>query len=559
MSISKPFQRIHCVVALALSALATSAQQLPVDPVPVPPTNSYRYAAKRLDAAADDNFTRTLTGYFNDDAQPDVFVRRRSSAHLFVDPTIWDAALGVTGVVRGMGRLTGTAPNGRDELVGATPSGLRAWARDSLNGVFNVRTLGDDLLWAHVELLTTANLDSQFGDDVVGIAPGGGQAIVLMSQAGGTFAPELTFALPFPPLAVVACDFGGTGQKQLVFLGQTTVKTTTWDGQPRSTLSVSGSAVATVVRKGTGLRQRVAWIADDGAGDVLRLLDTQVAEVLLGNIDAVGITRWDHDKDGDDDLAISHQAGWNLRLLTNVGNAFNTVAQKVLVTGPSGAADTNVAWPTVADLDGDGDEDVFIPVQVDEMIFVHRGEAIEHRDFLPELLQPVYFNHGSFEQGSLPRGYLQVRAAGATAVPPDATHMELVLWRKDDPDTSTDRLPEQGRSFLFLKELAPYYTGIIDYEAPDLAVYFWMQRYVKVVNDEVEHAYPAAIYALTADSPHGGDVLTYLLEIEGAEIHCETTPDTSFENFNHSRTTSTIIRLTPIVDYEENEEPETDP
>ena len=86
-----------------------------------------------------------------------------------------------------------------------------------------------------------------------------------------------------------------------------------------------------------------------------------------------------------------------------------------------------------------------------------------------------------------------------------------------------------------------------------------MQRYVKVVNDEVEHAYPAAIYALTADSPHGGDVLTYLLEIEGAEIHCETTPDTSFENFNHSRTTSTIIRLTPIVDYEENEEPETDP
>ena len=555
MSSWKPFRSIACVVVLGLAALAAIAED-PIPPVLVPQTDSYRFAAKPLGTSPANRFTRAVTGRFNDDPQLDVFVRRRG-AQLYVNSSMWDAALAIPGVIRGLARLGGTSSTGRDELLVTTGAGLRAWTRDSAAGEFVSREIGDDELWGNVMLLTSADLDGLHGDDVVGVSLDGSQAMILLSLGEGTFAPEIVFPLPEAPLGVVACDFGLTGSMSIAFLGPTSVYVTNNVGSPRYTVPAPGSAVATVVRDGVG--ESLVWIQRVGQEDVLRVFDHDLvlSESELGNLDAVGIAAWDFDLDGDDDLAVSHRTSWDLRILTNEAGAFDVVAPQLVVTGPPGAADTNSAWPAIGDLDGDGDDDVFVPVQADEMIFVLLKDAIDHHSRVPRLDEPVLFNHGSYG-GTQVFGYLQASAQDAIQVPPQATHVELALWRKHDLATPTDEQPAPGFTFRFERN-TPYETGVLEYLDPDPSALFWILRYVRLEEGELVRVFPSGVYAVTTDNRSGGPVLDWLLE-KGGTVHSETFPDSNISgrpNFHNSRTTSTIVKLVPIVDYEENKEPGT--
>jgi hypothetical protein len=333
-----------------------------------------------------------------------------------------------------------------------------------------------------------------------------------------------------------------------------------YDGQPRATYAVSGSAIATVLRKGTGQRQRVAWIVDDGAGDVLRLLDAQLAgEVALGDIDAVGIARWNYDGDGDDDLVVKPPRGGGTCASSRTSRARSTrfrrrCSRRPRPTRPSRPTPTPLGRRSATST-AMATRTCSIPVQADEMIFVHLGEPIEHRNQLPQLIEPVLYNHGSYG-GDEPHGYLQVRVAEAHTIPAGATHLELVLWRKFDLEAPTEPEPQAGLSFRWDAGTSVYYTGIVEYDEPDLSVYFWTQRYVEVVNGKVVRTFPAAVYGVTADGS-GGPVLDYLLA-HGAVVECSTMPD-QFDGFFHARTTSTIIQLVPIIDFEEDVEPGTNP
>ena len=555
MSSWRPFRSVACVVLLGLAALAATAED-PIPPVLVPHTDSYRFAAKPLGTSPANRFTRTVTGQFNDDPQLDVFVRRRG-AQLYVNSSIWDAALAIPGIIRSLARLEGTSSTGRDELLVTTAAGLRAWTRDSAQGVFVSREIGDDELWGNAQLIS-ADLDGLHGDDIVGVTVDGSHAMILLALGEGAFAPEIVFSLPEAPLGLVACDFGLTGSKSIAFLGTTSVYVTNNVGSPRYTVSAPGSAVATAI--GDGVGESLVWIQRVGQEDVLRVFDHELVltQTSLGNLDAVGIAAWDHDLDGDDDLAVTHRTSWDLRILTNQAGAFGAVAADVVVTGPPGAADTNSAWPAIGDLDGDGDDDVFVPVQADEMIFVLLNEAIDHDLRMPRLDEPVLFNHGSYG-GTQVFGYLQASAQDAILVPPEATHVELALWRKYDLATPTDEEPAPGFSFRF--ELGtPYATGVLEYQDPGPSALFWILRYVRVVEDELVRVFPSRVYAVTTENRwQGGPVLDWLLD-KGATVHSETFPDQNISGdpgFQHSRTTSTIVKLVPIVDYEENKEPGT--
>ena len=176
---------------------------------------------------------------------------------------------------------------------------------------------------------------------------------------------------------------------------------------------------------------------------------------------------------------------------------------------------------------------------------------------MPRLVEPVLFNHGSYG-GTQVFGYLQATALDAVQIPPEATHVELTLWRKHDLETPTDDQPAPGFTFRF--ELGmPYETGILEYADPGPSALFWFLRYVRMEEDELVRVFPSGVYAVTTDNRSGGPVLAWLLD-HGGTVHSDTLPDENISgrpNFQNSRTTSTIVKLVPIVDYDENKEPGT--
>ncbi len=548
-----------CWVAVSVPAFARSTDEIVPSPYNVVFGETYRYAAKPLLAQPEDLFGPAVVGRFSEDAVPDLFLRRGEQGQCFVDPTLFDAALSAPSKVFGIAQLTGTGPGGRDEILATTELGLRAWSR--VGGQFTERSIGDDDLWAKVTRLLAVDLDGVNGPDLVGMDETGVKAWVALATPSG-YGPELSFLIPEEAFAVVACDFSGDGERQLAFSCPSTLRVYGYDGSTRFVQSAPGSSILTVIHQAAGPAERVAWIVHEGGGDGdLYLFD---AMLLAGPfpIDvagAVGIAGGDLDGDGTDELVVTHTADPSLKILQGLEEPSGPTGTQTVVIGPPGLGSLHEAWPVVEDLDNDGDMDITVPVQADEMIFVLLNGLVDHRAKAPSFDDSVLFNHGSQGTGGPTIGYLKIALLNGADAPPDATHVQLAVWQQPMWGGPTPPSPEPEHIFSF-PIASSYETGTLEFEEPDEGVLYWLQRAVRIENDVIVETYPANVYALTTDNISiGGDVLSYLLGL-GGQFHSETTPDPTFQGDNGylgSRTSSTIIELLPIPDFDEEVEPDT--
>ncbi|MEQ8763862.1 MAG: VCBS repeat-containing protein [Planctomycetota bacterium] len=554
----------HCATVLltaALTGVPAFANDLePIEQVIVPNGRTYRYPARQLDALQSERFIRAWVGNFTSDSVPDLLVQRGTEGQCFVAPTLFDAALTLPRSVAGATRLTATRPDGRDEMLIATASGLRALWLDSTTGIWNERVVGTDAVWADVQRPYAADLDEVNGPDVIGLSNDGMTGWIVMATPSG-FAEEVAIPLPVPAQAVLACDFDGAGDRQVVFLDDAMLRVFDANGQPRFNIPAPGTDIATVVKIRGNAQESIAWIRQDPSGDQLYTFDVQFLRGPwpLGDLSAVGVASGDLDGDGYDELVVSHKSDWSLKVFTGFQGGNGPTHVQTLFTGTAQAAGDNEAWPCVVNLDGDGDEDLIIPVQEDESIWVHLNGEDAELEQVPQFDGPVHFNHGSFTQGGPLVGLLQIHASPAAEPPPGATHLEILVWRKPDLVMPTGSDYEYRVLFPIGGE---YDTDVIEFEEPDGGILFWLQRYLTIDGTEVT-AHPARLFAhsteLYSETEPLEPVLDYLINNLGGEFFAIAEPDPMMTTggFYFSRSTTTIIELIPLPDFEDEEEPGT--
>ena len=389
---------VTCAAAiLILFASFSRAQQAPPDPPPNPPQtfpvldpdSSYRYAIKELgiDPAAEFGIARV--GKINDDPRDDVVVLRGTSPVVFLNPATWDAALRVPLEGTSAAVLPGTA-NGRDEILVTTAQGLRGAWRDT-TASFATRTIGADGLWAGADFVATAQLDGVDGVDIYGVRNDLGFAGVLLADISGIgdgFYDEILIALDaFPVEAGTAADLDGNGLRSLAFASASGLHVYHEDDLFDAYTVGDGGYVATIASGMPG-KERIAWITSvSGSGDVLYFVDEAglSSPVVLGGTGVIGLHAADLDHDGDDDLVTSITRSHDLVVYWNDNGTFDDDARTVLAVGETGFAPDNAATPTTADLDGDGDTDLFHAIQSSETAFVWNNTHTASAQTTPQL------------------------------------------------------------------------------------------------------------------------------------------------------------------------------
>lgn len=569
---------VTCAAAiLILFASFSRAQQAPPDPPPNPPQtfpvldpdSSYRYAIKELgiDPAAEFGIARV--GKINDDPRDDVVVLRGTSPVVFLNPATWDAALRVPLEGTSAAVLPGTA-NGRDEILVTTAQGLRGAWRDT-TASFATRTIGADGLWAGADFVATAQLDGVDGVDIYGVRNDLGFAGVLLADISGIgdgFYDEILIALDaFPVEAGTAADLDGNGLRSLAFASASGLHVYHEDDLFDAYTVGDGGYVATIASGMPG-KERIAWITSvSGSGDVLYFVDEAglSSPVVLGGTGVIGLHAADLDHDGDDDLVTSITRSHDLVVYWNDNGTFDDDARTVLAVGETGFAPDNAATPTTADLDGDGDTDLFHAIQSSETAFVWNNTHTASAQTTPQLGSPTLFNfvaRDPDDEDTLWDGYLQLEIEDAPTIPAGATHLELFIWRKDVLETPTKATPQTGHAFRFAVGTA-YDTGVIILEEPEPSLFFFQFQYVTLDgNDERTAMFPPATFALSPGVPEAEATLNWLLDVATSEIHDYTEPDPQYQQGGgviiESESVSTIVTVDPIIDYDDDDEPEDD-
>ena len=182
----------------------------------------------------------------------------------------------------------------------------------------------------------------------------------------------------------------------------------------------------------------------------------------------------------------------------------------------------------------------------------------------PRLLQPVLFNllNEGDQNGGPQDGLLQIHLRDAPDVPKNATHVELILWRKQDLVTPTSTVPLEGHRILLPIDERPIYdTGLIPLPAPEPSIFFWTHQYVTLDDTERRRLamYPPSNFAFTVEWDEEGPILGWLLGESEASVYALTIPDPALQQGPPiTETVSTIVKIDPLISFDDDEEPEDD-
>ena len=246
------------------------------------------------------------------------------------------------------------------------------------------------------EALVTGDFNGEGHDDLAVANSSDDDVSVLLSNGDGTFQPQVTYAVGSTPDALVTGDFNGDGRTDLAVASGDDVSVLLGNGD-----GTFQSPVTSAVGSGAG-----PLVAGDFNGDGrtdLAFVNSggNAVSILPGNgdgtfglqvqypsgFDTVALVASDFNGDGQADLAIVNAGASvdfgsdNVSVFLNLNGTF--AAPGSFVTAP-------MAAPVMADLTGDGTDDVFV-VNAAGDIFWRRGRPQDPGTFEP----PVTINPGN--------------------------------------------------------------------------------------------------------------------------------------------------------------------
>lgn len=387
-------------------------------------------------------FGRSLIAQLTSDQVADAVVLVGTRLVILSGPDVYAAVIDPARRVIDAAVLPGMSPDGRDALAVTAQRGLSLAWWDEENDKLGQRLLSAPD-WDGTLLVRSADLDQSGTVDLVGLGDDGRTVRSLLADdpAGSSFSEGTGFVLGGSATELLPLQWDGSGPLELAFLTDLGLEVYDRLGNLLELFEFFGPGDVLVVLHESRLGyDRLAWVntgADD-ASQFLWVIDQTGVEGPLqgGPLEVVSGAAADYDMDGDDDLFLVHRTNHEALYLENL----HTAAQPLGPTfsagidglsffnlGPPGPNPSQGGWPSFGDLDGDGDPDLFVPVQSTGTAHVLSGETVPHEAYLPEVLE------SEFEVfGPITNGELTLIVKEPDVIPPGNLELELAIWQQED-------------------------------------------------------------------------------------------------------------------------------
>ncbi len=337
-------------------------------------------------------------------------------------------------------------------------------------------------------------------------------------------------------------------------------------------LTLGGSVTATrggpqyttddlcIVRHGDTDAEWAAWLYTQDAGTTNEVQRIAFGQSTIGTgytvpaaAKAAKLDAGDMTGDGRDDIVLNIAETFEVGLATNTGTTSPSLSMSTDMridpiphhsNDPADANPLNGAVPNIAaDLDSDGDKDVALPYEIDNLvatpkdIYIRRSGLIDETTMQPTLTGPngpELELHGHSADTSDLVIHVAAPATMPTAPGGSLPYIELTCWKQDTINDTIPSAPHSGPHYLPLVAGTPSYTFTIDlgeYGTTFDSIWFWTQRIVSADDDTegtILAVHPASNHAFASylvGTPEGDALAAYLVEIQtGPPIPVTITP-----------------------------------
>lgn len=379
--------------------------------------------------------------------------------------------------------------------------------------------------------LRAADCDADSDCDILGLRSDGHALLIAENTRNG----YLVHVLPLPG-TITASDFvfvdaGTPGSIQfavldpmgLIFLATNS----TWSAPTIVRIfrtEKSRGSIATI-RANAGAPQRVAWVTGQVGSPKQSMLvaDSKKLDPVVIGFNSEGIAAIacsDLDQDGDEDAIVTRTSlagALELESFATLGGATfsldpETHHSLVPLGVPALPEPVQNAWPSIGDLDHDGDREVLIACEgskiiglVDGVNFAKPTKGLDGPPPIPTVTSSEYENDPASGFDPKPNADLRLRYAIPSGLGPDF-RLDVVVWRQPtyqapvEPDAIAHAqlsIPSSGSG----KTSIDYQLDVAEGAVFPFPALFWFEaRFVRInpSDGRVVEAFPASIYAFGA-------------------------------------------------------------
>ncbi|MEM7305611.1 MAG: hypothetical protein AAF682_03020 [Planctomycetota bacterium] len=452
-------------------------------------------------------------GRLTGDMIPDVVFLAAGRPYLAYGPSVYRTTIaidGPTGMLSDVGVLPGGGFDCNDAFVSVSPEGLHLWR--ILPGTVSWDcTLVDGNEWAGATRLKVVDTDLDGSPNIVGLAADGHTLLDAEDEGAGWTTTTLYEAgVPIEHYELLDWASGeGLDGLELAVADAEGLLSVYPRGGGESIYSYTVGARSldlAVIDRVDDPHQRVAWISLLGETHYLSVHGAGGDEGMLslGILSCFELTAGDADLDGDSDLLISHRYSTDQVLLANFsdvlpGGATFSYAGVILVrvAAPGTDMSQQMSAGAAGDLDGDGDDDLFLPIVASQEYLLLLNWAKS------ETAQRVYpgGEDSLLETDPLEGDFNLTFSLKSPSPPPQANAVELTVWHQ--PEEAPYTLEWVGSYELPMVNGAPPEQTTVNIpilQTPNKDAFHLIMRMVYVEDGQVKEGFPVSISTFVADN-----------------------------------------------------------